>query len=462
MFRRMAAAGDDPPVARADPQRLAVQQPHEADRHRAHHRSEAAPALRGLGGDPLLFPAGRTPIGEGLGRGRVADIGGQHPREQPFAAGHPQAHAEPLAKPAREAEMVRMEMGADHPGHRPPGQRACEHRLPSFARGGHVEAAVDQRDAVAIVEDPEIDMVQRARHRRARPADSIGQLDDRARLAARCGRADRLDPGANKARRERATRRASPAQLLKRVSALGSASAAVSPASAASAASASRAWASRSARNSSISASRSSLKVVSTGAAAPLAFAALATAASSSRCEVRPSVTGILRLDVGDIPVAAFADRLDGRARGADQLAESGRPKAPDGCGSARRRRPACPGAWKQACSAAPWYARPGRAPSASAACRPDRSAPSRSRQRQFAGAQRIAPGELGGGGIVGDRLHFQDVQAAKFGDLLEGERGVVDQPGGGRVRHERLGHYRISKNDEGRPMKERPTLPGI
>ena len=58
----------------------------------------------------------------------------------------------------------------------------------------------------------------------------------------------------------------------------------------------------------------------------------------------------------------------------------------------------------------------------------------------QFAGADRVAAGELGCRGVVGDRLHFEDVQAAEFGDLLKGERRIVDQPGGGRVGHQGLG----------------------
>ena len=59
----------------------------------------------------------------------------------------------------------------------------------------------------------------------------------------------------------------------------------------------------------------------------------------------------------------------------------------------------------------------------------------------QFAGADRVAPGQLGRRGVVGDRLDLEDVQPAEFGDLFEAERGIVDQPGGGRMRHERLGH---------------------
>ena len=66
--------------------------------------------------------------------------------------------------------------------------------------------------------------------------------------------------------------------------------------------------------------------------------------------------------------------------------------------------------------------------------------------ESEFARAQRVAAGQLGRGGIVGDRLHFEDVQAAKFGDLLKGQSGVVDQPAGGRVGHERLGQLVLQK----------------
>ncbi len=47
----------------------------------------------------------------------------------------------------------------------------------------------------------------------------------------------------------------------------------------------------------------------------------------------------------------------------------------------------------------------------------------------ELAGADRVAAGELGRGGIVGDGLDFEDVEPAKFRDLLESERRIVDQP---------------------------------
>jgi hypothetical protein len=48
---------------------------------------------------------------------------------------------------------------------------------------------------------------------------------------------------------------------------------------------------------------------------------------------------------------------------------------------------------------------------------------------RQLSGADRVAAGQLGRRGVVGDRLHLEDMEAAKLGDLLEGERAILDQP---------------------------------
>jgi hypothetical protein len=66
---------------------------------------------------------------------------------------------------------------------------------------------------------------------------------------------------------------------------------------------------------------------------------------------------------------------------------------------------------------------------------------------RDFMGAHRIAAGIFGCGGIVGDRLHFEDMEPAKFRDLVETERGVVDEPAGGRMGHEGLGHGNILRH---------------
>src|SRR5688572_20899135 len=106
MLGAMAVADEDPPVARSDPQTVALLDPNEADRDRAHHRSKAAPAFFRFGLDPDFVPAGGAPIGDRLGRRGVANVAGEQAAVQPFAAGHPERHTEPVGKPAGEAEMV--------------------------------------------------------------------------------------------------------------------------------------------------------------------------------------------------------------------------------------------------------------------------------------------------------------------------------------------------------------------
>jgi len=80
----------------------------------------------------------------------------------------------------------------------------------------------------------------------------------------------------------------------------------------------------------------------------------------------------------------------------------------------------------------------------------------------QLIGADRVAAGELGRGGIVGNRLDLEDVKPAEFRNLGESERAIVHQPGGGGMRHERLGHTKSPENKLGRPFPERPLSKAI
>ena len=154
----------------------------------------------------------------------------------------------------------------------------------------------------------------------------------------------------------------------------------------------------------------------------------------------------VLGLDVGDVPVGALAKRLDGGAGGADQLADLAVGKlgvVADQPGDAVRL--VLPLGDRRVARALGTHGLIGLAVHLKPIIRVVLAAVDLL-QRQLARAQGIAAGQLGRGGIVGDRLHLEDMKAAKFGDLLEGQRSVVDQPGGGRVRHERLGHGILQK----------------
>ncbi len=41
----------------------------------------------------------------------------------------------------------------------------------------------------------------------------------------------------------------------------------------------------------------------------------------------------------------------------------------------------------------------------------------------------------------IGNALDFEQVQATEIGDLVESERGVVNEPDGGRLGHQNVGH---------------------
>ena len=74
---------------------------------------------------------------------------------------------------------------------------------------------------------------------------------------------------------------------------------------------------------------------------------------------------------------------------------------------------------------------------------------------RELAGQHRVEPLDPLRGVAVGDRLHFERVQLAEIGDLVERQRGVLDEPDGGRLRHQRRGRHGKSPLRFARPPGE-------
>jgi len=60
----------------------------------------------------------------------------------------------------------------------------------------------------------------------------------------------------------------------------------------------------------------------------------------------------------------------------------------------------------------------------------------------QLAGEDRIEPFDALGSVAVSDRLHFQRMQVAQLRDLVERQRGILDQPHGGCFRHQGRGRH--------------------
>jgi hypothetical protein len=86
-------------------------------------------------------------------------------------------------EPGGETDVVGVVVGDHDP---PQWAAVCgEHRVPGFARLVAGEAAVDDGDRIAVVEQPQVDVVERKRKAHAHPAHARGDGDG----LAVCGQA---------------------------------------------------------------------------------------------------------------------------------------------------------------------------------------------------------------------------------------------------------------------------------
>ena len=75
-------------------------------------------------------------------------------------------------------------MRRDDAGERPALQQARQQGVPELARRLVVDAGVDQREALAVLDQINVDMVEPERQRQPRPQDAVSDLD---RLSRRRG-----------------------------------------------------------------------------------------------------------------------------------------------------------------------------------------------------------------------------------------------------------------------------------
>ncbi len=193
-----------------------------------------------------------------------------------------------------------------------------------------------------------------------------------------------------------------------------------------------------------------------------LFFTALATAASSSLCLERPSATGSTGRDVGDVPVRAVADRLDGRLGGADELGDLavGQLGVELDQPGDRRRAVLALGERGVARALALLLAVGGGVVE----------------EPEVVGRVGLAALDLLGGELavrdrvealdalrhlaVGDAVDLELVQPGELGDLPEGQRGVLDQPDGGRLLHQWKRHGVAPFVEQAAPAAENSAAP--
>ena len=172
----MAAAGDHLPGMAAHVENVAVADP-------PHGFRDAVPRI------VERLAQRRESVGH-LAAGTViavefrpaVEIVGQLPRHrdmalQPFRIGHPQRRAVAFDEPSGKAHVVGMEMGADHADDRRVADHPGQHLVPDLLRPVDVVAGIDDRPAVAVDQQPQIDVIERERQRHPHPVDAGHDLE---------------------------------------------------------------------------------------------------------------------------------------------------------------------------------------------------------------------------------------------------------------------------------------------
>src|SRR5690606_1646006 len=84
----------------------------------------------------------------------------QHPPEAPLPECHGERDVPFMRDPARLSEMIGMEMCADHPRDRLALQMRVEDMPPQITNFLRVEAGIDERPAVGVFDEVEIDVIE--------------------------------------------------------------------------------------------------------------------------------------------------------------------------------------------------------------------------------------------------------------------------------------------------------------
>src|SRR6266705_512592 len=168
VFGRMAVSHDDLPIAAADAMRLPVHQAPVAGGKAGHPAAIIGAALLHqlelFSGESVAHEH-RHRVVEAETRASLA----HRVRGEILGLRHPEFGAGALGQPRGETRVIGMMVRDDEAPDRAPRDASGEDALPQRARGVVADAAVDECPALAIFEQPEVDVVERKRQRHAQP-----------------------------------------------------------------------------------------------------------------------------------------------------------------------------------------------------------------------------------------------------------------------------------------------------
>ena len=181
MLRAMPLADDDLPAAIADADRLAAEHTAIGRRDRLHPFAVASDPFQ-QGGHLFRADAGAGVEGPCHFLAAAIILGALVAAIEPFRLRHPQRRIPALGQPAGLADMIGVKMRDQDARHRAAIQRGGEHALPQGAGLLAADAGIDDGPALAILQQPEVDVVQREGQRHAQPVHAVSHAHRRAAL----------------------------------------------------------------------------------------------------------------------------------------------------------------------------------------------------------------------------------------------------------------------------------------
>ena len=176
MLGRVAEDRDHFPLAPADWEPVAVHHAAVALRNRGHAAGVSLALARALRNRRGIEAVAHEEVDRVVGV-EAAEVVVRRVGREIFRGRHPEGRAGTLDEPGGAADVIGMVVRDDDVLHRLAGERAREMHLPQVPRRLHAEARVDERPAVAVLEKPQVDVVERERQRHAQPVHARGDLD---------------------------------------------------------------------------------------------------------------------------------------------------------------------------------------------------------------------------------------------------------------------------------------------
>ena len=173
VLRRVAVADDHPPRPAADLEGVAVDEALIGGGQRRHAAGVGVAAARERGG-AVVVEAVVAEMGDHRGDVVAGELVPQGVAAQVFALGHHHAGAGLVGQPLGEAQVIRVAVGDDDLRHR--FAEAGEDGFPGVAGGVEGVAGIDDRHAFAVLDQPQVDVVEGEGQRHADPRYAGGDL----------------------------------------------------------------------------------------------------------------------------------------------------------------------------------------------------------------------------------------------------------------------------------------------